>query len=197
MGAAAALVAGEFEEGRMEAILQRGLDHLRRGELYAAQGDYIQYLEARPGDPDAHAGLARTLVVTRDTGGARVHYRTACELLLEAKRRGDCENVFQEALRGIEDFSLGPDHQLGLAFGLERNLKPELAVRAYELFAGRYPDHAESAFALLRAAGIHLHTFSDPRAAMSLYERLVRDYPDDAWADFAREQRRKLLCQIG
>lgn len=197
LGVATAVVAGHFEEGRAEALLRRARDHLGRGEGYAAQGDYIEYLEKRPGDPDAHAGLARALALSGDTGAAREHYRIACERLLDSKRRGDCEKLYEEALRGTADFSLGAEHHLRLAFGLEHNLKPNLAVRAYETFAGCYPEHRESAFALLRAAGLHLNALSDPGRASSLYERLVNSYPDDPWADFAREEKRRLACDAG
>ena len=195
LGAAAALASGQFTEGRVEALLQRAAEYVRKGEPYAAQGDYIRYLEYRPGDADAHAGLARAMVLTRDVAGARENYRKACELLIDEKRRGECEAVYQEAVRGIEDFTLDAEYQLGLAFGLERDLKPNLAVHAYEMFAAKYPDHVESAFALLRAAGIQLNTFSDPGAADRLYERLLENYPHDVWADFTREQRRRLAGQ--
>jgi membrane associated rhomboid family serine protease len=197
LGGAIALTAGHFERGYVESLLRRAARHMERGEAYAAQGEYIRYLEKRPGDADAEAGLARALVMAGDTAGAREHYRTSCEALLEEKRRGDCERIYREAVRGIPDFCLGAGSQLGLAFGLERNLKPDLAVRAYELFVMNYPTHGESAFALLRAAGIRLNAFSDTRAAAALYERLLIEYPEDTWVDFAREQRRKLSFEKG
>jgi membrane associated rhomboid family serine protease len=195
MGAAVAIAAGQFTEGRIEALLRRAAEHMRKGDFYAAQGDYIEYLAYRRGDADAHAGLARAMVLTGNRSGARDNYRKACEMLIDAKRRGEAEAVYQEAVRGIEDFMLGAEYQLGLAFGLERDLKPKLAVQAYETFAAAYPHHAESGFALLRAAGIQLHTFSDAKAADCLYARLLEHYPNDAWADFTREQRRKLAVE--
>jgi tetratricopeptide (TPR) repeat protein len=158
---------------------------MTRGEAYAAQGEYLRYLARRPGDPAAHAGLARAMVVTGDAAGARENYRTACEILLDRKRRGECEALYQEAVRGLGDFALDAEHQLGLAFGLERDLKPKLALSAYEAFAGNYPDHVESTLVLLRAAGLYATAFSDVRAADALYRRVAEDYPDDVWADFA------------
>lgn len=192
LGTVVALVAGHLERGRTESLLRRAARHMERGEGYAAQGEYIRYLERRPGDPDAEAGMARALACTGDAAGSRERYRRSCEALLREKRRGDCEALYQEALRGMPDFCLSAEAQLGLAFGLERNLKPALAARAYELFVAHYPEHAESAFALLRAAAVHLSAFSDAGSADALYERLVREYPHDVWADFAREQRRRL-----
>lgn len=194
LGVATALAAGHFEEGRVESILRRARTHISKGDAYAAQGDYIEYLGKRPDDPAAHAGFARALALSGDAAGAQKHYRTACEALLDAKRRGESEEIYEEAARGAADFCLEAEHHLRLAFGLERNLKPKLALRAYESFATRYPGHRESAFALLRAAGLCLSAFADPRRASSLYEKLVSEYPDDPWADFAREQRRRLAC---
>jgi tetratricopeptide (TPR) repeat protein len=170
---------------------------MRSGEPFPAQGEYLQYLAVRPGDPDAYAGLARAMALAGDREGARRNYRTACELLMDAMRRGESETVYQEAVRGIDDFTLAVDYQLGMAFGLERDLKPTLALQAYEMFAAKYSGHAESPFALLRAAGIHLNVLSNARAADGLYKRLLADYPDDTWAEFAKEQRRRLGCQSG
>jgi membrane associated rhomboid family serine protease len=195
LGTVTAAWGGHFREGRVDAFLQRAARYMKRGESYAAQGEYIRYLDHRPDDPGAHAGLARAAVVTGDGDVARKSYRKACELLIEQRRRGDCEAIYQEAVRGFDDLCLTEDYQINLAFGLERNLKPKLAVRAYEIFAGRYPAHTESPLALLRAAGIYLNTFSAPQKADDLYHRLIDNYPDDVWVDFATEQRRKLACE--
>jgi membrane associated rhomboid family serine protease len=192
LGVGAAVMTGQFTHGRVDRMLQRAAKYLQKGEGYAAQGDYLRYLKHRPEDADAHAALARAMTLTKDDDGAREHYKIACELLLGQLRRGDCETVYQEALRGFENFTLSSEYHIKLAFGLERNLKPKLAVKAYEAFAWRYPNHAESPLALLRAAGLYLQAFTDAEKADSCYRRLIETYPDDAWVDFAREQRSQL-----
>jgi membrane associated rhomboid family serine protease len=192
LGVIAAVLTGQFLHGRVDAMLQRAAKYMQKGEGYAAQGDYLRYLSHRPEDADAHAALARAMILTRDDDGARKGYKKACELLLDQLRRGDCESVYQEALRGFENFTLAPDYHIKLAFGLERNLKPQLAVTAYETFAWRYPKHAESPLALLRAAGLYLQAFTDADKADVCYQRLIETYPDDAWVDFAKEQRSQL-----
>ena len=197
LGAVSAIAAGHYAEGRVDGLLQRASRYLKKGESYAAQGDFIHYIERRPDDPAGYAGLARAMAMSRDGDGARRNYRKACELLLKFGQRGDCESVYQEASRGYEDLALSEDCHLKLAFGLERNLKPKLAVRAYEVFAGKYPKNSESPLALLRAAGIHINTFEDPEKADSLYARLIDDYPEDTWVDFAKEQRQRLTHQNG
>ena len=197
LGALAAIVSGQWRDGRIEALSRRAADYVRNGEAYAAQGDYLEYLRQRPDDVDARAGLARAMAMTGDRTGARENYRRACERLMAAKRRGEAEALYQEAVRGIEDFALGADDQLSMAFGLERDLKPKLAVHAYEMFVAKYPAHPDSPLALLRAAGIHMNVFSDPGSAEALYGRFLANFPGDTWADFAKEQRRKLACELG
>ena len=70
-------------------MLQRAVKYMQKGEGYAAQGDYLRYLKHRPKDADAHAALARAMILTKDDDGARKHYKSACELLLDQLRRGD------------------------------------------------------------------------------------------------------------
>ncbi len=195
LGAVSAIAAGHYAEGRTDGLLQRAIRYLRKGESYAAQGDFIHYIEDRPNDPAGYAGLARAMSMSRDGDGARRNYRKACELLLRMGRRGDCEALYQEASRGFKDFALSEKCHLTLAFGLERNLKPKLALRAYEVFVGKYPENADSPLALLRAAGICSNTFEDVEKADDFYERVIRNYPNDTWVEFAREQRQNLLAK--
>ena len=110
--------------------------------------------------------------------------------------RGESEDLFQEAIRGYSDFTLEPNAHLSLAFGLERNLKPGLALNAYENFERRYPLHAEAPFALLRAAGIYWHVLSNFSKSDFCYRKLVEKYPDDRWVDFAHEQIRCLSFRL-
>ena len=116
-------------------------------------------------------------------------------MLIDNGLRGETESVFVEALRGDERFTLSSEYHLNLAFGLERNLKPEAAVRAYENFGHDYPLHNEAAFALLRAAGLYRHTLSNIHKAEFFYRRIVEAYPEDQWVDFALEQIREIDCQ--
>jgi len=183
---------GAWRAGREEAHRIRAQRCLRRGDAWGAQEQLSHYVALRPDDGRAHAELARVQVQTEDKIGAQASYLVACEKLLRGNLRGEAEEVYQEAVRGFPAFSLSAEPQLNLAFGLERNLKPEAALGAYESFCRRFPDHEEAPFALLRAANIYARTLEDADRARSCYERLVQHYPDDAWVDFAREQTRLL-----
>jgi TolA-binding protein len=74
---------------------------------------------------------------------------------------------------------------------LERNLKSDAAIRAYESFVRAYPDHPEAAFALLRAANLHAKQ-GDLARARDCYQAIPRHYPNDTWAEFAAEHARRL-----
>jgi tetratricopeptide (TPR) repeat protein len=196
-GAALAFAFGQHREGKIESLLKKGQSYMEKGEPYAAQGAFIRYLTYRPEDGRGYASLARAMLLSGNHHGAAKNYRQACEILLDQLQRGEAEALFQEALRGSPGFALSCDHHLSLAFGLERNLKPQLAVSAYENFANRYPQHSEASFALLRAAGLHWNTFADPARADGLYRHMADSYPNDQWVEFAREQIRVLGLEMG
>ena len=187
-GVFVALLLGQYARGRVESWLAKGKGYLQTGQSYAAQGDFIRYVSECPDDADGHAFLARSLLLTGNKADAEKHYRKACEFMLDRGRCGDAEDLFAEALRGFPLLTLGAEAHLKLAFGLERNLKPKTALKAYENFERDYPRHKEAPFTLLRTGLLHLNTFEDAAAADADYQRLIEDYPDDQWVDFAREQ---------
>jgi len=190
-GVVVAVGIGGWRAGRVEGHLIKARRYLRRGEFYGAQDEYLRYAAARPDDGEAHAALARTHIQCGDRGGARQSYARACECYLAAGRRGRAERVYGEAQRAFPGFTLPAERQLDLCFGLERNLKPDLALRAYEAFLRSFPEHPEAPFALLRAANLHAKQ-GDTARARHCYESLVERYPDDPWVDFAREHARRL-----
>jgi tetratricopeptide (TPR) repeat protein len=192
-GLALMVAAGGWRQGCIDGHLVKAKRYLRRGEYYGAQDELARYAQARPHDGDAHAALARASLPCGDREGARAAYRAACESHLSSSRRGDAESVYQEAARAYDDFVLSPDAHLDLCFGLERNLKPAAALRAYESFARAYHHHADAAFALLRAANLHAKQ-GDAQQARFLYEQLVGRYPDSEWNEFAAEHARRLAA---
>jgi membrane associated rhomboid family serine protease len=185
------IAAGGWRAGIVDGHMVKARRYLRRGEFYGAQDELIQYAAARPEDGDAHAALARVHVQCGNTAAARSSYTEACVQHLEQGRRGQAERIFQEARRAFDSFVLPAEPQLDLCFGLERSLKPDLALVAYEGFLSVHHDHAEAPFALLRAANLHARQ-GEINRARECYETLVQRYPDDPWADFAREHARRL-----
>jgi membrane associated rhomboid family serine protease len=191
-GIAYTLATGGWKHARAEAHHTRARRHLRKGEVFGAQDELSHYVAVRCDDGQAHAELARVRVQAGDDIGAKASYMNACEILLRSQDRSECEDLFEQAVRGFPDFVLSTDPHLDLAFGLERNLKYDLALAAYENFARRYPRHKDSPFTMLRAANIYTNVLGDCRRAKRCYQTLIELYPEDAWVDYAREQVRVL-----
>jgi membrane associated rhomboid family serine protease len=190
-GMGAMLMAGGWRSGSVEGNLVKGKRYLRSGEYYGAQDEFSRYAKARPHDGEAQASLARVSLPCGDRAGARVAYQRAVACLLEGGRRGRAEEVFVEALRAFDDFALDADVQLDLAFGLERNLKPNVALKAYEGFVRVNGDHSEAPFALLRVANLYARQGHRDRARFA-YEQIVARYPASEWNEFAAEHARRL-----
>jgi membrane associated rhomboid family serine protease len=190
-GVFAAVATGGWTKGRVDGHLLKARRCLRRGDFWGANDELEHYAAARPADGEAHAMLARVRAQCGDRTGARASYTGACENLLAAGQRGEAERVYQEASRSLPEFVLAPERHLDLCFGLERNLKPDVAIRAYEGFVRVNPDHPEAAFALLRAANLHAKR-GDLSRALHCYETIPAEYPDDPWAEFAAEHARRL-----
>jgi membrane associated rhomboid family serine protease len=191
LGLTAMLLTGGWKRGSTEGCLVKAKRYLRRGEYYGAQDEFARYAQARPDDGDAHAALARASLPCGDRVGARTAYLRACACHLKSAHRGQAEAVYTEALRAFDDFVLEAEVQLDLAFGLERNLKPAVALKAYERFACVYDDHTEAAFALLRMANLYTRQGHLDRARFA-YEQLVARYPRSEWVEFATEHARRL-----
>ena len=185
------MAVGGWRAGIVDGHMVKAKRYLRRGEFYGAQDELARYAAARPHDGDAHAALARAHVQCANPAGARTSYGEACIRYLADGRRGDAERVFQEACRAFDAFVLPAEMQLDLCFGLERSLKPDLALAAYEAFLRFHADHTEAPFALLRTANLHARR-GDAAQARDCYQALVRRYPEDPWVDFAREHARRL-----
>jgi membrane associated rhomboid family serine protease/Tfp pilus assembly protein PilF len=190
-GVGVAVATGGWTKGRIDGHLLKARRCLRRGDFYGAQDQLEHYAAARPADGESHAALARVRAQCGDRSGARESYTGSCECFLAAARRGDAERVYQEAARSLPDFVLTAGRHLDLCFGLERNLKSDAAIRAYESFVRAYPDHPEAAFALLRAANLHAKQ-GDLARARDCYQAIPRHYPNDTWAEFAAEHARRL-----
>ena len=191
-GMVLALAFGQNQKAGVEAVWRRAQRYLARGEAYAAQGELIRYISLRPDDPAGYAALARAMAMTGDSSGAIHNYREAMGRYLASKERGRAEDIFGEAVLGYPEFTIASNKQLDLAYGLERNLKSDLAVKAYRNFANRFPIHQEAPFALLREANLRWHTFHEKENATECYRKLIRRYPQDEWVEYANEQVRIL-----
>ena len=184
-GVVLALLFGSLPEARAEKRLALARRAFARSEFFAAQAEYFEYLHRRPGDADVHAETARTCLCGGEAGLARFHFSEAVARHLDAGERGEAEEVLTAAMRSIKGFTLDEKLHLDLAYGLERSMKFDISLKAYENFALRYPFSPDTAFILLRMAGIHERRMKCPERAVECYERIVKYYPDDSWAEYA------------
>lgn len=186
-GLMAALFGGRTA-ARAERRLQKARSHFSRANWFAAQGEYINYLEINPGDAEAQEEAARAFLCSDDRKTARDHFTEAVKGYMGSSERGKAEDAFAAAMRSIPGFCLPGKMHLSLAYGMERSLKFNGAMSAYENYIERYPSSGETPFILLRMAGMHEKRFSRRGEAARCYRRIVEEYPDDRWADYARAE---------
>ena len=184
-GVVLALLFGSLPAARAESRLATARRAFSRAEFFAAQAEYLEYLERRPDDARVHAETARACLCGEDAGLARFHYSEAVSRLVDEGERGEAEEVLSQAMRSIKDFTLDEKLHLDLAYGMERSMKFGLSLTAYENFVLRYPFSPDTPFILLRMAGIHERRMDRPERAMECYAKIVKYYPDDCWADYA------------
>jgi membrane associated rhomboid family serine protease len=184
-GVALALMLGCLPSARAEKRLTGARRAFAKANFFAAQAEYLEYLERKPDDACVHAETARAYLAGSEEGLARFHYGQAVSLLLSEGERGRAEEVLAEAMRSIRGFTLEDRIHLDLAFGMERSMKFKHSLDAYANYVERYPFSPDTPFVLLRMAGIHERRMDDPERAAECYHSIVEKYPEDDWADYA------------
>ena len=188
VGAALALLFGAQGRARAEHCLVKARRHFSGANWFAAQGEYINYLDQVPNDALVHAETARAFRCTSETGRVRFHYATAIMLFMRRGERGEAEKALTEAMRAISGFTLPEGMHLDLACGLERSLKYNTALDAYRSYIERYPHSREAPFILLRMAGMLERRYEKFGEALACYRVIVNDYPNNCWVEFARHE---------
>ncbi|HUV37288.1 MAG TPA: rhomboid family intramembrane serine protease [Patescibacteria group bacterium] len=191
-GTLLAVLFGGLGAARAESHLARARRWVEEANWFGAQGEFINYLEQRPREPEIHAEAARAFICGSEPERAFHHYRESVRLFLEAGARDIAESIFTEAMRVIPGFILDEKTHLNLAFGMERTLKFHAAGTAYENFLLGYPLSVESPLVLLRMAGLLERRFLRCGEAFHCYQRLVESYPGDIWVDYARSEMDRL-----
>jgi membrane associated rhomboid family serine protease len=183
-----ALLFGSLPEARAEKRLVKARRAFSGADFFAAQAEYLEYLERRPEDAFVRAETARACLCSGEQSLARFHFGESIIRFMETGDRGEAEEVFAAAMRSIEGFTIEERPHFDLACGLERSMKYDQALRAYENFTRRYPFSSDTPFLLLRMAGIHERRGNSPDKALRCYQRIVADYPGDDWAEYAENE---------
>ena len=194
-GILAAFLIGGARDASRERFLVRARNYFRKSRWYAAQGQYLDYLELEPGDSEVRAELARSYICSRDWGSAQEHYARAIKTELQRGRRGKAEDIMSEAIKGVRGFRLGERDYLDLACGCERSMKFRAAAEAYKHFLNIYPVSEQASFVILRLAGLQRDRLGQSGKAIKNYQRIISDFPESEWADFARMEYQK-TCGI-
>ncbi len=169
-----------------------------KGEAYAAQGDYLEYLAHRPADATRTRGSPGRWPRRATAPAPASTTERPASGSWTANGGGSAEAIYQEAVRGIDDFAL--ERRVSARDGVRSRARPQTQAGRPRLRDVRRevpgpPGIRRSPFCGRRAST--LNVFSDPATADSLYGRFLVSFPGDTWADFAKEQRRKLACQMG
>jgi len=191
-GVLLAAAFGAVKDAGAEKHLVHARNYFEKAEWFAAQGEYLNYIDKNPDDIDVYPEAARAFLCTGDRNSARRIYSLAIKKYLQAKLRDKAETTFIEAMKNISDFVLPEKMHLDLAYGMERTLKFGSAVTAYRRFLEMYPWSEDAPFIHLRMANIMERRFNKPGEALSFYKRLVSFYPDDSWVDFAKSEMMRL-----
>lgn len=193
-GVAIGLLAGLRTDAHAEGELHAGRGYASQSHWYAAQGNFLTYVELRPRDAHGHLELARTLRVTSRHTEADRYYRYACALLMDAGRWDEIRACHAEALRGNAAFVFDARLQLQLAQLYERILEPARAEQAFVAYAHHYPEQPQAALALFRAANLARRRGARS-TAHDLLARIVSHHPHTSESELAVAEIDRLAVQ--
>lgn len=191
-GMVVALLIGASKSARSERHLVKARAHFQNADWFSSQGEYSNYLEYSPFDPEARAEAARAFLCTNKRVVAADHFAIAVQLLKRKGDRGRAEEVFLQAVRNIPLFKLEESEYLDMAFGVERSLKFYRASEVYESFLNIYPLSKDIPLILLRLAGIYKGRLEKPGKAIEYYKKIISEYPASEWVGFAGLELEKL-----
>ncbi len=185
-GALAALIFGGHKRASEEKKIEKARRYFRKADWFSSQAEYINYLNECPGDSEAHAEAARACLCTGDAATAGDHFAESIRIY---RKRGQPERAvetFIQAVRNVPLFSMKEAEYLDMAFGAERSLRYAMAAEAYGNFLSLYPLSGERSLVMMRLAGIYSGRFQERERAMALYRKVLTDFPQCPWAEFAK-----------
>jgi tetratricopeptide (TPR) repeat protein len=118
---------------------------------------------------------------------------------LHAKFGGNdrAAEYFRKSMSDCKDGSLADlcaESQLRLADMAFKKKDWKAAMAAYRQFAGKYPEHKESAWVHYQMANIYKLT-NNLESALNEYKRVIDNYPDSYWSSQAKWKREDVIWQ--
>jgi len=188
MGLVLALGMGQFTAARAESRASRARRYAAEGHVHAAIGEWLEYLELRPDDDEAHLELARARAMSGETEAAAAGYRQAFARLVD---RGEVDRalaVFVEAERGRGDEVFGPDDLARVAYYREKQGDLAGACAVYEKLFLAHPDHPEGQRALVRVIVLLHGKLADPERGGVFLAEAARRLPRGGWRHFLERE---------
>ncbi len=130
-GALLALSLGGVGEGRAESHLARARRYLRRGEGWAAAGEFTEYLEQAEPDPQVQVEQARALTMAGAVPQALESYRQGVRQAVRGGRWDLALEAYLEGRRGRPGLGLAADELAAVAHRAEKAGRQDVALRAY------------------------------------------------------------------
>jgi len=194
-GCLLALATGQLLRAQLSYRRVKARRQREDGNLHAAAGQMQRYLDRCAWDLEAWLELARILSAARQWGRAQAIYRDVVEHLLESGDLPRTAEIYMEARRGNQMFSLPPQTMQRVAFWLEKCTRFREAVSVYLDIARLYPAHPAREHALARAATLTVTRLGDRREGLALLETALNDFPEGQWrAMLERERERWLMA---
>ena len=164
-------------EGSKEYLMDDAQTSMQRGETMAAAGNLMAFIEKEPGNPDAHANLARTFAMEKNTDLAAKHYINGIELLLRQGRMENASALYQELMHENPSARPGIVTELRIARHIADKGDFNGALPILERITREHPGTPESEVALMKLGEICLGPCANPGMAASCFERLLKDFP--------------------
>ncbi len=188
LGLVLALLMGELEAGRIEALGARAERYFRDGHFHAAVGAWTEFLVRSPGDLTAKLELARAQKLCRQDGESLDNFRKVFEILLSSGRVPEALEVFNEAGRGRDGGWLTPADLAKVAYFKEKQLDYTGALNAYRQLHEAYPQHPEGQRALVRVIVLYHGKLADQRQAHQWLQRAWYQMPPGSWREYLERE---------
>ncbi|MFH1842861.1 MAG: rhomboid family intramembrane serine protease [bacterium] len=188
LGLLLALLLGYRVQARAESCLVKGQRFMEKGEAYAAEGEFMEFLEQLPDSRQGRLLLARSRRMLGQNGVAQIDYRLVFRQFVAQGEINEALEVFREARSGGSYTALEPGDLAKAAFFLEKQLDFAGAVDAYLDLYRQFPASEHAELALVRAIVLFKTQLQDLDTARRWFEVARQEMPRSVWRDFLAEE---------